>query len=193
MKRLLTAVFLVLLSFSSLWAASGDTLIVFMVNSQDAPTQNSFATLDVRSGASPTMMLDFSSATGETEYATFPAIMPKHYAGGGVDVVIYFSMGTVTSGSVVWGTDFEGMGPNSGATGFTNAINYAGVSVQGIAQDVGSVTISHSSGADMDDVSGTSLFRLMILRDPNGNQTCGACNDDAAGDAELRAIAIIEQ
>ena len=166
----------------------GDTLIVFLPNSQDAPTLENFATLDARSGASPTMLLDFDATTNE--YAVFKAIMPVHYADGGVNVAIHFSTGTVTSGTVAWGVAWEEL--TSGATGFTT-INSSGTSVAGTRDQLATTTIAFSNGADMDSVSDSEVFRIYVIRLADGTQTDDGFDDDVASDASIEAIEIREQ
>lgn len=71
--------------------ASGDTLFIFTpVN--NVPPASAFATLDSFTAATGLrLVLDFDgSAANET--AIFPGVWPSNYAGGGIDVIIDYSL-----------------------------------------------------------------------------------------------------
>lgn len=161
--------------------ASGDTLCVFMPYDNEPPSAN-YATLDVRN-AHP--CLDFDATTNES--AVFSAIMPQHYAGGGVTVYIHYSMSSAVADTVDWDVAFERIGDQQldiDADSFADVNSVDDTTVPGTTGLVDVVSVAFTDGADMDSVAKGELFRLKITRD--------AASDDAAGDAELHAVEIRE-
>ena len=82
--------------------ASGDTLLIFTPLSNEPPSVNP-ATLDTRN-AHP--VLDFDAVVPEA--AVFSAVMPRHYAGGGVTVYLHWAMTTATSRATTANTAVAG-------------------------------------------------------------------------------------
>lgn len=84
------------------WAASGDTLFVFVAQSNVPPSTN-FATLDTFAAATGfRLVLDFDGAAAN-ETAIFASVWPAQYAGGGINVYIHYS----TDGTDVDAVQFE--------------------------------------------------------------------------------------
>jgi len=71
--------------------ASGDTLFVF-TPIDNVPPASAFATLDTFAAATGfRLVLDFNgSAANET--AIFSGVWPSNYTGGGIDVIIHYSL-----------------------------------------------------------------------------------------------------
>lgn len=161
--------------------ASGNTLLQFGPLHNEPPASNP-AKFDTRNSHP---CLDFDASTNE--YAIFSAIMPQHYAGGGVTVYIHYAMSSAVADTVDWDAEFERIGDQQldvDGDSFAAANSVDNTTVPGTAGLVDVVSIAFTDGADMDSVAAGELFRLRISRD--------ASNDDATGDAELYAIEIRE-
>lgn len=161
--------------------ATGDTLLIFTPLHNEPPASNP-ATFDTRN-AHP--VLDFDASTNES--AVFSAVMPQHYAGGGVTVFIHYAMSSATSNTVDWDVAFERIGDQAldiDADSFAAANSVDNTTVPGTSGLVDVVSVAFTDGADMDSVATGEGFRLMVTRD--------AASDDAAGDAELLFVEIRE-
>ena len=161
--------------------ASGDTLLVFTPLHNEPPSSNP-ATFDTRNSHP---VLDFDASTNES--AIFSAVMPQAYDGGGLTVLLHYSMASATSNTVDWDASFERIGDQQldvDADSFASANPVDNTTVPGTCGMVDVVSIAFTDGADMDNVAAGELFRLKITRD--------AASDDATGDAELHAVEIRE-
>lgn len=160
--------------------ASGNTLWVFLPAHNEPPSTN-FAVLNVRN-LHP--MLDFSGTTNQS--AVFSAVMPRHYAGGGVTVYIHYST-VSTTGDIDWDIAFERIGDQQqdvDTDGFAAALSVDNTVVPGTTGLVDVVNVAFTNGAQMDSVAAGEMFRLKITRD--------AANDTNTGIANLHAIEIKE-
>lgn len=161
--------------------ASGNTLLIFTPLANEPPASN-YATLDTRNQHP---VLDFDGGTNES--AVFTAIMPRHYAGGGVTVYIHYAMSTETSGDIDWDVAFERIGDGQqdvDSDGFASAQSVDNTTVPGTSGHVDIVSVAFTDGAQMDSVATGESFRLKVTRD--------AASDTSTGDAELVAIEIKE-
>lgn len=162
--------------------ASGDTLLVLLPQNGEPPSSN-YATHDTRN-LHP--VLDFDASTNES--IVFSAIMPQHFSGGGVSVLIHFSMSSATSGDVDWDASFERIGDQQqdiDSDSFDGIRSQNNITVPGTSGLVDIVDIGFAGpGTDMDGIAAGDGFRLKITRD--------ATSDTAAGDAELRFVEIRE-
>lgn len=161
--------------------ASGDTLIIFVPQSNEPPTTN-FATLDTRNNHP---VLDFDDTTNED--AIYSGVMPQHYAGGGVKVFLHYAMETATSGDVDLDGSFERIGDQQqdlDSDGFASAQSVDNTTVPGTSGLVDIVSIAFTDGAQMDSIAVGDGFRLKITRD--------AVSDTATGDLELLFVEIRE-
>jgi len=161
--------------------AAGDTLLVFTPQHNEPPA-TAAATLDVRNNH---LVLDFDAAANED--AVFKGIMPQHYGGGGVEVLIHYAMSSATSGDIDWDAAFERIGEagqDIDSDGFAAANSVDNTTVPATSGLVDVVSVAFTDGADMDSVAAGEAFRLKITRD--------AASDTAAGDAELLAVEIRE-
>jgi hypothetical protein len=162
--------------------ASGDSLLEFGPLAAEVPSTN-YATFDVRN-AHP--CLDFDATTDETVY--FTGVMPRHYAGGGITVTLYWAATSATSGSCRWEVAFERVtGQDIDSDSFATA-NSAGGTANATSGILTATAIAFTSGAQMDSIAVAEAFRMLVRRDANG--TTGT--DDMANDAELLFIEIKE-
>ena len=161
--------------------AAGDTLLIFTPLHNEPPSSNA-ATFDTRNSHP---VLDFDAATNES--AVFSAVMPRHYAGGGVTAYLHYAMTSATSGTVDWDVAFERIGDQQldiDADSFADANSVDDTTVPGTSGNVDVVSVAFTDGADMDSVAAGEGFRLRVTRD--------ASSDDASGDAELLFIELRE-
>lgn len=160
--------------------ASGDTLASFVPQCNEPPASN-YATLDTRNQHP---VLDFDDTTNES--AVFSAVMPRHYAGGGVTVYVHWAA-TATSGDVDWDTAFERIGDQQqdiDVDGFAAAQSQNNNTVPATSGLVDIISIAFTDGAQMDSVAVGEGFRLKVTRD--------AASDTAVGDTQLRFVEIKE-
>ncbi len=164
--------------------ASGNTLLQFAAQDNEPPASN-FATLDSRNGH---LVLDFDGATDEE--AVFSGVLPAHYAGGGLTIETFWAFSSATSGSLRVQAAIERIDASSldiDADDFA-AFQSAGGTAPGTSGQVIKVTVTMTSGAQMDSLAAGEVFRLKIRRDADG--TSGT--DDIATDAELLDVHIKE-
>jgi hypothetical protein len=161
--------------------ASGQTLCVFTVQSNEPPTA-SYATRDDRNGQP---CLDFDAAADES--AVFSGVMPRNYAGGGITIALHTRASSATSGAARWLTAIERANTDNDTDSFATANSGAGTA-NGTSGIVTVVSIAHTNGAQMDSVAVGEEFRLKVTRDADG--TSGT--HDMTGDAELYKVEIRE-
>ena len=164
--------------------ASGDTLVVFTPLANEPPA-TIFATPDLRNGHP---VLDFDGAADEE--AVFTAVLPRNYVGGGLTVGHYIAFTSATSGSVRLQGSIERIDASSldiDADSFASA-NSAGGTAPGTSGQFIVVTITFTSGAQMDSLAVGEAFRYKVRRDADG--TSGT--DDITTDMELLAIEVKE-
>ena len=161
--------------------ASGNTLLIFTPSSGEPPAAN-FATRSERN-AHP--ILQFDPSTDEA--IDFSAIMPRHYAGGGLTVYLHWCA-VATSGDVVWDVSFERIGEGMqdiDSDGFA-AVQSVTATAPATSGNVDIASIAFTDGAQMDSIAVGELFRMRVNRDANNG------SDTMTGDAELLAIEIKE-
>ena len=149
------------------------------------PPASIFATLDTRN-SHPT--LDFLG-TSDTE-AVFTSRLPTGYGGGGLTVDTYWSFTSATSGSIRVQVAIERMDVSSldiSADSFA-AFQSAGGTAPGTSGMIIKVTVTFTSGAQMDSLAAGEMFRVKIRRDADG--TSGT--DDITTDAELLCVVVKE-
>ena len=184
MRRIAALVLLALLVLTplpSVRAASGDTLLIFVPQSNE-PTSSNFATLDTRN-LHP--VLDFDATTNES--AVFSATMPRSYAGGGLTVYIHYAMTSATSGDIDWDVAFEQIGDQQqdiDADGFAAVQSTDNTTVPATSGFVDIITVTFTDGAQMDSIAVGEGFRIKVTRD--------AVSDTATGDAEVKFLEIKE-
>jgi len=161
--------------------ATGNTLCIFIPLNNE-PTTTNYATLDTRNQHP---VLDFDGGTNED--AVFSAVMPRHYAGGGVTVYIHYAMSTETTGDIDWDVAFERIGDQQldiDADSFAAVQSVDNTTVPGTSGLVDIVSVAFTDGAQMDSVAVGEGFRLKITRD--------AVSDTSTGDAELLFVEMKE-
>lgn len=164
--------------------ATGDTLAVFTPLHNEPPA-TIYATLDLRN-VHP--VLDFDGSADEE--AVFSGVLPSGYAGGGLTVVTFWSFTSATTGSLRVQASIERIDASSldiDADSFATA-NSAGGTAPGTSGQIIAVSITFTSGAQMDSLAAGELFRVKIRRDADG--TSGT--DDITTDAELLGVHVKE-
>ena len=165
--------------------ASGNTLLQFGPSDSEPPASN-YATLDTRNGH---QVLDFDGSTDEE--AVFAGVLPQHYSGGGLTVDTFWAFSSATTGSLRVQGDIERIDTSSldiDADSFTGSFQSAGGSAPATSGQVIKVTLTFTSGAQMDSLAAGEHFRLKIRRDADG--TSGT--DDITTDAELLFVHVKE-
>ena len=162
--------------------ASGDTLLIFTPQNLTPSSPTNTATLDLRNYHA---VLDFDDAA--KEYAVFAAIMPRHYAGGGLTVYLHYAMSSAVADTIDWDVAFERIGDqvldiDGNDWAADQSVN--DTIVPDTAGMVDVVSIPFTDGAQMDSIAVGEAFRMYVARD--------AVSDDAAGDAELLFVEIKE-
>ena len=137
------------------------------------------ATIDFRNRRP---VLDFNDTLAE--YALFSARMPSNYTGNGIDVHIYATMTSATSGKVRFSAQWEKQGNiDTDMDNFAEK-NYIDGTAAAVSGHMKQYTIRFSDGADMGNVSAEDYFRLRINRE--------ASDDTVIGDAEIHAVELQE-
>jgi hypothetical protein len=184
MRRTLATVCVLALLFAPLlYAASGDTLLVFEP-AASSPAASNFGTFDTRNNH---IVLDFDATTDETVY--FAAVLPRNYGSSGTTVTIVWMASTATTGTTRWEVAWE---RHDTATDLDSdsfaSTQSAGGSAPGTLGYPAYTAVTFTDGAQMDSTAAGEHFRLLVRRDADG--TTGT--DDMAGDAELLGIEIKE-
>lgn len=159
--------------------AAGDTLVAF-VATDNHPPASAYATPDVRNSHP---VLDFDAASEES--AIFSAILPRHYAGGGLTISVKSAASSATSGDVKWGTSIEAEGTDVDADSFAAESTGTGTA-NGTSGIETTTTTTHTAGAQMDSLAVGQRFRLKVSR------KAADVADTMTGDAELTAVEIKE-
>jgi hypothetical protein len=160
--------------------ASGNTLVVFTPYDNEPPSA-SYATLDVRNGQP---CLDFDADADET--AIFSSVMPSHYAGGGITVVLHCAFSTSTTNTQVANVEcsVERGTTDKDADSFDTMTDGS----VGVNATSGVETVATIALANNDSIVAGDHFRLRVVRDANGTNG----TDDATGDMELYSIELRE-
>lgn len=162
--------------------ASGNTLYVWPASAGIPPT-SAFATLARRNNH---LVANFDAATDES--IDFEGVLPSHYSGGGLTVILTWLGATATTGDVVWNSaverhqdDTDDLDSDTFAT--AQAATGTTASATGEPQYT---SITHSSGANMDSLAVGESFRLRVTRDADNG------SDTMAGDAQLLRVEVRE-
>lgn len=160
--------------------SSGNTLLIFTPQCNEFGAAN-FARLDTRN-LHP--VLDFAL----NEIAIFSAVMPRHYAGGGVTVYSHYAMTSAEADDIKLETYFERIGDQQqdlDTDSFAAAQNTGDITVPGTTGLVDIISTTHSNGAQMDSIAVGEGFRLQVKR-------IAVAGSDAAGDLELLFVELKE-
>ena len=141
------------------------------------------ATFDTRNGHA---VLDFDPDTDE--FAQFRAALPSTYGGGGLTVIVRFTMTSATSGSVVLTAAIERLNDEAidiDVDSFSAAVTgtFTAPSTSGFVQYA---TISLTDGAQIDSLAAGEMFRIRLSRDADN------VADTATGDLEFLYATIEE-
>jgi hypothetical protein len=160
--------------------AVGETLFTFTAyHNQPAPAAG--CGFGSRNG---TPVLTFDQTTQEA--AIFGAIMPQHYAGGGVAVFLHWA-GASSTGTVGWDVALERIGDNQqdiDGDSFATAAAIAPVAAPTTVGNVDIGTVSFGGGAPMDGILAGEYFRVRVRRD--------VAADTLNNDAHLLAVELRE-
>lgn len=160
---------------------TGDSL-GFFDPTMAAPTTDFVPSLGLRNNH-PT--LDFDAATDEA--VNFEGVLPAHYAGNGIAVVLDWVAASATTGDVKWNVDIERQNAgtfNVDTDSFATA-KTATTTTNGTNGVVNHTTISFSN-SEIDGLLAGEVFRLRVTRDAND------AADTMAGDAQLRKVILTE-
>ena len=162
--------------------ASGDALFEFHP-CQVEPLVTNMAALSSRN-AQPHLAFDADAI----ESAIFSGVMPNHYAGGGINVLIISRFTSATSGNarVQIAVERQDTGLDTDADNFATAVE-GNVAASGTSGNPSYTTIALSN-SEIDGLLVNELARFKISREAND-----ATNDTATGDWELMRVYITEQ
>jgi hypothetical protein len=162
--------------------ASGNSLIQWGPTAGEPPASN-YATLDTRNGHA---CLDLDAGTAES--IDFEGVLPRHYAGGGLTLRLFWGASTATSGNVKWNAQVERQedeGTDLDADSFATA-QTATAAAPGTSGALQYTDIAFTSGAQMDSLAAGEAFRLRVTRD------AADAADTMLGDAELYRLELRE-
>ena len=160
--------------------AAGDTVGIFYPENNNPPA--SAAAIPDTRNAHP--VLDFNADADRS--AVFPGLMPRNYAGGGVQVILHWMATTATTGDVKWDVQWEqSTGQDIDSDGFA-AAQTATATTHGTSGIATETTIAFTNGAQMDSVVAGNAYRLKVTRDAD------AAGDTMLNDAELFRVEVRE-
>lgn len=161
--------------------ASGDTLLAWNAAQANLSGATNEATFDSTSDGQ--LVLDFDATTNE--FAVFYGVMPSRYSGGGLTIKVHLAMSTASSGDVDLDVQFARLtGEDLSAVTYSTAVSQDNNTVAGSILTEFTVTLTVTSGTQMDSVVAGDFFAFKITRD--------AASDTATGDMELLGIEIRE-
>lgn len=162
--------------------ASGDTLAIFTPQNNEPPATN-YAAVTSRNGH---LVLAFDTTTQQG--AAFAGVMPRHYGGGGITVLVAAMAASATSGTIGWGVTFERLNPANhdlDADAYATEQTITAGTVDATSGKVQRNSVAITAGAaGTDSIAAGDAFRLRIRRD--------VANDTAAGDAHLLSVEVKE-
>lgn len=156
------------------------TLAFFNGSNAIYPSSN-YATKDIRN-IYP--VLDFDDTTNESIY--FVGIMPQQYRENtDIEVRIFFSMTSATSGDVDWSVDFERLtsfDQDIDSSSFSDSTSTVDTAVPSNSGELAITSITVTAGDSIDNIVAGDMFAMRLTR--------GATTDTATGDAEVLGIEI---
>lgn len=163
--------------------ASGNTLVSFGATDNHPPA-SAYATPDVRNSHP---LLNFDAASAED--ACFHGVIPAHYGGGGLTIIVIWMAATATSGNAMWKAAMERLeagGTDLDADSFATAQAAAAAAANATSGALTYTTVTMTSGAQMDSLAVGEAFRLKVTRD------AANASDTMTGDAQLIAVHVKE-
>ncbi len=160
--------------------ASGDSVIENLTPT--APTTLA-ASFNTRAGGSTpaeaTPLLEFDASTAW--YMDFVGRLGSNYAGNGLTVKFFWMAASATTGVTRWGAAFRRVQDDAEDldTSQTYDFNETDDTTASASGEVSEVTITFTSGADMDNLAAGEMFILRVYRN------AGHANDTMAGNAQL--------
>ena len=148
---------------------------------QSVPTTSNYAELGVRNRH---LTINFDDTTNQSR--VFDFIMPQHFTGVDVGVILHFSAATATSGYAKVGASFERVGDGQQDVDSDSfaSVNNRTVLVPATSGYVKQFRVRFNTGADMDSVDAGEKCRLKITRLADDSA------DDMSGDLELHLVEI---
>jgi len=165
--------------------ASGDLLIEWGAR-DGLPRATNSATPDSRNEHP---VLDFDGATDEE--IRFEGRLPPNYAGGGLTLKLSIGFTTATTGTSRWQADIERILSGTldiDADSFSGTFQSQTLAAPGTSGIFTDISITFTSGAQMDSAAAGDRIRVVVRRDADG--TSGT--DDITTDAELGDAALYE-
>ena len=162
--------------------ASGDSLLYFPITSAELPSINYASGL----ARNTQPYLAFDQTVHEAAY--FPAVMPNHYAAGGIAVTIMWHSG-FTTGDVIWTAAVERQddgGQDIDIDSFATGVDSSPATTPATSGVLKYTTINLSN-SQIDGLLKNERFRLSISR------RASDANDTLAGDAGLVGVYVREQ
>lgn len=158
--------------------ATGNSLNQFNALANEPPS-SSYATIDTRNGHP---VLDFDDTATETCH--FSAVLPSHYAAGGLTVAIYGMATSATSGDLVLYASIERFDTDLDSDSFGTAIGTLMTAPATSGQVfTGQVAFTNTQ---IDGLTANEPFRIRFTRDGF------TATDTMAGDFELLQVRIRE-
>ncbi len=159
--------------------AAGDTLLIFDPLANHPPTAN-FATLDLRGDF---VVLDFDASTNES--AQFHAVVPSHYRGGELRVVLTGTSSTATTGTAKLRVELTRIAAGDNLDSLPAPDASADLTVACPAT-CGLLVVSELSLLTAADLAAGEILRVQVTR------LATDAADTVAGDWELVAVAVKE-
>lgn len=161
--------------------ASGELLATFQATAMEPPATN-YAQIAIRNNH-PVVAFDAATQEG----VAFSGIMPPNYAGGNLNVKIYWTGQTATTGNTKWGATFEDLAAqDQDADGYATE-QTATTAAPGTSGVMAVTTITCAAGsAGTDSLAAGDLFRLRLQR------IAADAADTMANDAQVQLVAVYE-
>lgn len=159
--------------------AIGDTLFVFEPAANHPPSSN-YATIDLRGDV---LVLDFDASTNEK--AQFFAVVPSHYKGGNLEVVMTWTSSTATSGNIKLQADLTRIAAGDNLDSLPS-VDVTETLTAACPATSGLLVQSEFDPIAVSDLAAGDLLRLQITRLASDG------GDTMTGDWELVAVAVRE-
>jgi hypothetical protein len=159
--------------------AIGDTLLMFDPLANRPPTSG-YATLDLRGQF---IVLDFDASANEQ--AQFHAVVPRHYRGGDIKVLVSWTSTSATSGNAKLRVELTRLTSSGNLDSLPSVTGSADVVIAAPATN-GNVGVAEFAAVAVSDLAAGEMLLVRITR----LATDGA--DTMTGDLELIAVEVKE-